>query len=186
MVSDALREWLHQRLLRVLILVLMEYGLWHLSLRDLYVRLFCLNPCSNGIWSLTLNKGLNFFHQFSLNPCSNGIWSLTTSTLSASMSMVMVLILVLMEYGLWRTWDLCPRFSVTVLILVLMEYGLWLLLSITMHPNYEWVLILVLMEYGLWRYTENQYPKTFCLNPCSNGIWSLTLIIILRKRIRLS
>ena len=38
-----------------------------------------LNPCSNGIWSLT-NVG-SFPYTFgvvSLNPCSNGIWSLTT------------------------------------------------------------------------------------------------------------
>ena len=39
---------------------------------------FCLNPCSNGIWSLTL-QGVPSYGDVSngLNPCSNGIWSLT-------------------------------------------------------------------------------------------------------------
>ena len=37
-----------------------------------------LNPCSNGICSLTEHpKGGYFFFGFSLNPCSNGICSLT-------------------------------------------------------------------------------------------------------------
>ena len=57
-----------------------------------------LNPCSNGIWSLTL-----FLHygrpQLSLNPCSNGIWSLTKTKGTHGFS-TLVLILVLMDYGL--------------------------------------------------------------------------------------
>ena len=60
----------------------------------------CLNPCSNGIWSLTL-YGLNTRQNsvMCLNPCSNGIWSLTHS-FDISLTEHIVLILVLMEYGL--------------------------------------------------------------------------------------
>ena len=36
-----------------------------------------LNPCSNGIWSLTWRFVWNINFLSSLNPCSNGIWSLT-------------------------------------------------------------------------------------------------------------
>ena len=37
----------------------------------------CLNPCSNGIWSLTVTKASDVNPIMCLNPCSNGIWSLT-------------------------------------------------------------------------------------------------------------
>ena len=36
-----------------------------------------LNPCSNGIWSLTRPVRLALLEVCRLNPCSNGIWSLT-------------------------------------------------------------------------------------------------------------
>ena len=86
-----------------------------------------------------------------------------------------VLILVLMEYGLWRKLFTVVRIvSLGVLILVLMEYGLWHYSCISCRCNCC-VLILVLMEYGLWL---KRYLLTQCftegLNPCSNGIWSLT------------
>ena len=37
----------------------------------------CLNPCSNGIWSLTVDFIETNVKFERLNPCSNGIWSLT-------------------------------------------------------------------------------------------------------------
>ena len=37
----------------------------------------CLNPCSNGIWSLTEKTIRIESDEVCLNPCSNGIWSLT-------------------------------------------------------------------------------------------------------------
>ena len=37
----------------------------------------CLNPCSNGIWSLTGREHYKLVAAVRLNPCSNGIWSLT-------------------------------------------------------------------------------------------------------------
>ena len=86
-----------------------------------------------------------------LNPCSNGIWSLTTHLAGVHFVPRQVLILVLMEYGLWlRLGSPACRGPVQVLILVLMEYGLWH----SLLGDWVWsmiVLILVLMEYGLWR-----------------------------------
>ena len=71
-----------------------------------YVRMasssvYRLNPCCNGIWSLT-----NFEFLFAsslvkgLNPCCNGIWSLTGVAKLVYSAGVFVLILVVMEYGL--------------------------------------------------------------------------------------
>ena len=60
----------------VLILVLMEYALWHQRTRRNLIQR-CLNPCSNGICSLAGeldNPSVN--PQQGLNPCSNGICSL--------------------------------------------------------------------------------------------------------------
>ena len=85
----------------VLILVLMEYGLWPstgLARADAAER---LNPCSNGIWSLTTFVAFRDPDGLSLNPCSNGIWSLTWSKGMDQRWINSVLILVLMEYGLW-------------------------------------------------------------------------------------
>ena len=109
----------------------------------------------------------------SLNPCSNGIWSLTQvpSSLSTPFS---VLILVLMEYGLWQTEFRRLVSMGKVLILVLMEYGLWQVVECLLDGRHG-VLILVLMEYGLWLNWEGAaWWPPLCLNPCSNGIWSLT------------
>ena len=89
-----------------------------------------------------------------------------------------VLILVLMEYGLWhKVVDTIVNFF-CVLILVLMEYGLWHLYLLC-SGSLPSVLILVLMEYGLWldpRRLTRAY--TAGLNPCSNGIWSLTNLVL--------
>ena len=62
-----------------------------------------LNPCFNGIWSLSdVNICRNTLkNELGLNPCFNGIWSLR---------------------GLQKM--LLIYFSLAVLILVLMEYGL--------------------------------------------------------------
>ena len=46
---------------------------------DINVASVSLNPCSNGIWSLTNGRCNSAKESASLNPCSNGIWSLTNS-----------------------------------------------------------------------------------------------------------
>ena len=110
---------------RVLILVLMEYGLWLGNGWRCCNAFGSLNPCSNGIWSLTFD----FFHfvPFSvvcLNPCSNGIWSLTQDV---------------------------GRMSQDVGRLNPCSNGIWSLTATTGRmTKAPWVLILVLMEYGLW------------------------------------
>ena len=109
----------------VLILVLMEYGLWHSPA-----------PAQSG--------------EVSLNPCSNGIWSLTRPVVVFLLRSIAVLILVLMEYGLWLSDKRPDRVGLDVLILVLMEYGLW-------HAT-----------------PAEVASDVYRLNPCSNGIWSLT------------
>ena len=53
-------------------------GIWSLTPAGTHwCPAVCLNPCSNGIWSLTLISELYRKLEVSLNPCSNGIWSLT-------------------------------------------------------------------------------------------------------------
>ena len=86
-----------------------------------------------------------------------------------------VLILVLMEYALWPNDDEGEEDEDDdVLILVLMEYALWHLLK-SVKARSRQVLILVLMEYALWHATLKSVKKFFgSLNPCSNGICSLT------------
>ena len=76
-------------------------GIWSLTCVCVRacVRAYGLNPCSNGIWSLTLAGQPAGNGQNRLNPCSNGIWSLTINAALVAAG-IDVLILVLMEYGL--------------------------------------------------------------------------------------
>ena len=102
-------------------------GIWSLTIEKDEVNscLSGLNPCSNGIWSLTASHASRLTpHASRLNPCSNGIWSLTHVTLTVTTA----------EGGL----NPCSN-------------GIWsLTLSVTSLANTpEQVLILVLMEYGL-------------------------------------
>ena len=99
MVSDS---FIRARLnLMVLSLNPCSNGIWSLtSVRaTLLGRYYGLNPCSNGIWSLTLRRSTLTGRSVCLNPCSNGIWSLTRAS-PAHGAAHEVLILVLMEYGL--------------------------------------------------------------------------------------
>ena len=88
----------------VLILVLLEYGLWPRKLYQRCRQPLCLNPCSIGIWSVTSYYENNKKFLLGLNPCSIGIWSVTKRTIVINLVNDPVLILVLLEYGLWRDW----------------------------------------------------------------------------------
>ena len=66
-----------QMLLHVLILVLMEYALWEIQTMEVGSNVACLNPCFNGI-------------------CSLSAYFMPKQILHST-----VLILVLMEYALW-------------------------------------------------------------------------------------
>ena len=133
-----------------------------------------LNPCCNGIWSLTSAPVISALLKC-LNPCCNGIWSLTRQWCTVWPFAKSVLILVVMEYGLWRRWTLQSSIQKEVLILVVMEYGLWQQLCLLCDDGRA-VLILVVMEYGLWPRQIGGWGvwNALCLNPCCNGIWSLT------------
>ena len=110
-----------------------------------------------------------------LNPCSNGIWSLTRQACGIVKRWSHVLILVLMEYGLWhRTLDVKVSAS-RVLILVLMEYGLWP----SIVKNHVLAVGLNPCSNGIWSLTGDGravFVESEGLNPCSNGIWSLTIV----------
>ena len=62
---------------RVLILVIMEYGLGPGTTEPRRPPRTCLNPCYNGIWSRTLLNAPSALLVSCLNPCYNGIWSRT-------------------------------------------------------------------------------------------------------------
>ena len=175
MVSDRPLSQLFSKSSRVLILVLMEYGLWHAASSSVMVGLnrvlilvlmeyglwpgiimtsnpgtASLNPCSNGIWSLTKMFLDLSVSSWRLNPCSNGIWSLTKTYLAECFGKA-VLILVLMEYGLWRRRS---------------EFIAAARSGLNPCSNGIWSLTKMFLDLSVssWR-----------LNPCSNGIWSLTL-----------
>ena len=148
MVSDVRRRYQGSNP-HVLILVLMEYGLWLFDVGCKLTTDLGLNPCSNGIWSLTTLSPTSNWKSGRLNPCSNGIWSLTEMSKAQASAIA----------GL----NPCSN-------------GIW---SLTKFNWFWYsgnrVLILVLMEYGLWRTIPSRTTQEgLCLNPCSNGIWSLT------------
>ena len=152
--EDGLWHWqeLYPPLRVVLILVVMEDGLWPNWVPCLFLR--SLNPCCNGRWSLTLTL--------------------------REMKTRNVLILVVMEDGLWRAKETTSFTFADVLILVVMEDGLWhrewLWNKLLRSPR---VLILVVMEDGLWQYGKRtcEAPWGRSLNPCCNGRWSLTTLM---------
>ena len=109
---------------KVLILVLMEYGLRDQKRYHRDETEWSLNPCFNGIWSASPFPLLEDCILWdSLNPCFNGIWSASPSFYPIWISF-RVLILVLMEYGLRVLEEVQKSELLSVLILVLMEYGL--------------------------------------------------------------
>ena len=87
----------HHHGTRVLILVIMEYGL-----RQQFNCLAFetgLNPCCNGIWPQTAATTKPCAVSARLNPCCNGIWPQTCKKREL-IELCKVLILVVMEYGL--------------------------------------------------------------------------------------
>ena len=134
----------------VLILVLMEYAHWALSMVRSWRRLVSLNPCSNGICSLrTSAAGTTLLKLSCLNPCSNGICSL-------------------------RDWEKADKDTDECGLNPCSNGICSLRAAITAQGCYQAVLILVLMEYAHWDFTTMIYfYESTSLNPCSNGICSL-------------
>ena len=80
----------------------MEYAQWEL-LEGVYdIAIKGLNPCFNGICSMSLECGeIVQIQGCCLNPCFNGICSMSEGVPS-SLKASHVLILVLMEYAQWE------------------------------------------------------------------------------------
>ena len=88
-----------------------------------------------------------------LNPCCNGIYSMRSTQAERWRIRQLVLILVVMEYTQWeQNWKVLAQ-----------EYP---------------VLILVVMEYTQWEYPINNNKLwKYGLNPCCNGIYSMSKIV---------
>ena len=149
MVSDVTGRFWQISPLTVLILVLMEYGLW-LEIIDHLNQECGLNPCSNGIWSLTTVVEDELKDATSrLNPCSNGIWSLTLMQLTL---MKNVRSLNPCSNGIWSLTSKEGLCTTITLSLNPCSNGIWSLTVLLSFKRYcPHVLILVLMEYGLWQ-----------------------------------
>ena len=87
-----------------------------------------------------------------LNPCCNGIYSMRFWNKDIRKILKCVLILVVMEYTQWASESNAKTKKSTVLILVVMEYTQWV------------------KKNRLWK-------KSFCLNPCCNGIYSMSPLL---------
>ena len=133
----------------VLILVLMEYALWR--------------------W-----KATHFLVGGCLNPCSNGICSLTFDCIANKVA-IYVLILVLMEYALWQRQLLRHRqrrqglnpCSNGICSLTVSRSSLPVVFLYRLNPCSNGICSLT-TDYSAKR---GQWTR---LNPCSNGICSLT------------
>ena len=131
----------------------MEYALWQIG-DVVNANFYGLNPCSNGICSLTFLKCIFYYVCLCLNPCSNGICSLTKES-DADLNNNICLNpcsngICSLTYVVWTTDSPVTM----VLILVLMEYALWQFVSRVRSPSGSPVLILVLMEYALWQWQD--------------------------------
>ena len=86
-----------------------------------------------------------------LNPCCNGIYSMSNQSYR-------------------EHWD-----EQEVLILVVMEYTQWVISQLRDDEAASFVLILVVMEYTQWVVNLLKvWPWRMCLNPCCNGIYSMS------------
>ena len=161
------------------------------------LSLRCLNPCSNGRWSMrewAVPRRRHDRQVLILVLMADGLWGEHDYT----RWWVRVLILVLMADGLWDAGFDAGDWGRIVLILVLMADGLWdktrceahhrsQVLILVLMADGLWdaarchalafvpVLILVLMADGLWGvWKPSTKTVNASLNPCSNGRWSMS------------
>ncbi len=175
MLSDRWCTSSRRRHRTVLILVLMEYALWlgeSLASKDINNS---LNPCSNGICSLTVEEKAKELGISCLNPCSKGICSLTTTAWTGNKTLVCVLILVLMEYALWQKY--CIGVGLETSRLNPCSNGICSLTRLCAFLHYTDPRSLNPCSNGICSLTQRWRRIRLCvwrLNPCSNGICSLT------------
>ena len=78
----------------------MEYTQWEWASNCRWIISFRLNPCCNGIYSMSPVTNEQWHKMWCLNPCCNGIYSMREDFL-AYLESKKVLILVVMEYTQW-------------------------------------------------------------------------------------
>ena len=150
----------------------MEYTQWGVHELEAGRVYQCLNPCSNGIYSMRLSNRAQRLTVSCLNPCSNGIYSMSLKWCDTSHSPLGLNPCSNGIYSMSRYSNgKSPHWG--VLILVLMEYTQWV--NKNHHNHFKTrVLILVLMEYTQWECLQRlQWGLSVSLNPCSNGIYSM-------------
>ena len=106
----------------------MEYTQW--GKRRMLSRVWLsLNPCCNGIYSMSSAFSQTKDWSKCLNPCCNGIYSMSNVVPQENYVRV-VLILVVMEYTQWVLTKRVKAKLSLVLILVVMEYTQWVIESL--------------------------------------------------------
>ena len=115
----------------------------------------------------------------SLNPCCNGIYSMSVYYLIFYNSLT-VLILVVMEYTQWA-----KNSGATFWMRVGLNpccNGIYSMRVQGLLPTNLGVLILVVMEYTQWAPPEWARLQAEGLNPCCNGIYSMRINILNIKK----
>ena len=112
----------------------------------------------------------------SLNPCCNGIYSMSSATVLRKNIYWNVLILVVMEYTQWVALVKASTLFNNVLILVVMEYTQWaqkVMLRNSSPSLNPCCNGIYSMSIG-WNSQKKSYT---CLNPCCNGIYSMRRVM---------
>ena len=132
----------------VLILILLDVGLWLIGIRPDMVSGSSLNPYSIGCWSMTGMSDEDpaiVLGVLILILLDVGLWPSETFVSDAAV----VLILILLDVGLWQRLQSFSGNTSEVLILILLDVGLWLPI-VDVETGEVRVLILILLDVGLW------------------------------------
>ena len=137
----------------------MEYTQWDWARRTCCRIQWCLNPCCNGIYSMSQLLCVSWIFT-RLNPCCNGIYSMRRTS---SVKEVLSLCLNPCCNGIYSmsTPQKGLRINDIVLILVVMEYTQWVVVIIV-DMNQQIVLILVVMEYTQWAFRDLFLLRLLC------------------------
>ena len=139
-----------KRLKKVLILFVLEYGVWATISFANYEESLRLNPFCFGIWGLRTYAFNGSTILCGLNPFCFGIW------------------------GLRATNNVATEVIASVLILFVLEYGVWVIKEFTLEETIE---CLNPFCFGIWGLRDvKKYEDEFnaCLNPFCFGIWGLS------------
>ena len=151
----------------------MEYTQWEVWMSGKQKTKKCLNPCCNGIYSMS---AFNFYVLLSsLNPCCNGIYSMRNEWKTKLKSLSCLNPCCNGIYSMSRYGKEKRSNWAVVLILVVMEYTQWVFISL-FSIIAQFVLILVVMEYTQWECEYSSSRELYCLNPCCNGIYSMSMV----------